>query len=318
MTTLVSLGTHPLYYHSQSACVSTEDGVTYTELAAPFDVHSTCLAAASNTNGSVWLAASNTGMLSRSTDQGQSWNSYIMLGQMLSLRSVVHTGTRFLITGSLRYANGDERATVYASTTALNAASWGSVYENTNAYSALVDLTSVSSTVWAAVGYVNGMSQPLMVVSTNGGVNWTAATLVGLPSTVIHSVVYNPTTQRIHLGGQGWTAWSVWSLGTLNWTVRELGTEAIVRMRCNSTEVVAVSGRTAWFTNNSADWQAIQAPPGYNLTSLTEYDQKWRMGAHSLLNQFTGFQFDVGSTFGSPVTLNGYHIPVQSHAQWVS
>ena len=318
MTTLVSLGTNPLYYHSQSACVSTEDGINQTELAAPFEVHSTCLAAAPNSDNSVWLAASNSGILSRSTDQGSSWSRYTMINQRFSLRSVAHTGTRFLITGSVRQTNNDERAVVYSSTTALNSASWSSVYENTNAYSALVDLTAVSSTVYAAVGYLNGINQPLLVVSTNGGLLWSTVSTTGLPMGMIHSVVYNPSTNRIHVGGQGWTAWAVWSLVSLAWTVTELDAGAVVRIRCNSTEVVAISDNKVWFTNNSVDWQPVTAPQGYNLTSLVEFNQKWCMGAHSLLNQFTEFRFNSLSEFGAPIELTGHQTPVQAHINWVS
>lgn len=334
---LYAFGDNPLYYFSQSGIAASAgaDPNQFVPLTnTPFDVHSSCTGAARNTlpQTPTWIVVSNTGQLAYSTDLSMPWTKYhITYGaqneqQLINVRRlIVHLGLYILVGARKDPVTLNEYAVIYTTATGDATNSWYKAYESADPHSMIMDVTAVGTTnTLVAVGYQNGIKNPLAILSPDLGQTWNN---IPLDPTVFSSAVYsvavggdfnppnNPTTvtTNIYFGGNGWISIYEQKLFVNTQSTTEkfyllsdqfkVNNQAkpIRRIAANNTyaaglikthNLIALQGDTVHYSNNLFDWQSLQQP-GYHFVSAfydtTYADGTWYLGTQSMLNQYNMF-----------------------------
>ena len=311
MTNLYAFGLDPLAFYSQGLGRVSTDGVNWTTLSKPMPPKNRLASTA--TNGTHWVGV-GPGVATSTQDPVGSWNSYSLWNGWTTLSKIIHNGSQFYSVGfEKNWSDLTERAVVFTTVSGGDASVWAQQYEHPQPTSGFCDIVSLGASTLLAVGWTEDLAQPLVAVTTNGA-EWEPIEL-GIPTgAAVFSVSYHAATNRIWAAGQGWIATSLWTPGSLSWTVSEnllsnnRPRAITVLANQGSSNVIAAGASTVWYSRNGSDWYSLDAP-GYTFTSAAFYQNRWYLGCVSTLNRYTGFTVDTG--LASP-SLEGYHSGVQA------
>lgn len=309
MTTLIAFGSRTQRYYTISATASTTDGAVWSMGPAPFQDLGAAMTCAVNQLGDTYVAFSNFGQASVSTNLVD-WAGYDVEIKHWLITRVIWSNDRFLAVGMEKNPiTRGETATIWVSGNGL-VATWARIWITLHPTSILFDVTSLGSSNLLAVGATNDLQQPLILWSQDWGSTWTPVEPTEQMNGPVHSVAHDPVTDRVWLGGRGWVATGVWNNDSTVWTVNQgLGVKPITTLAYARDVLVALGGNTAWVSEGGSDWSSATAP-GYQLLSAVRCFDQWWIGASSLLNQHTGFVLDLTSG----VELVGFNNGVAAHS----
>lgn len=311
---LYAFGVDPLFYHTQSAVARSEDGITWSRLSAPFEVHEACVSAAHNSVTGDWVASSGGGSLSHTVDPTTTWQSYTMNNTFTNLRKVISNNGRFIAVGTRKDpATNQEVAVVHTSSTGVDEAAWSINSLSSYDHSGLTDVIHLGGDQLMAVGYKSGMTNYLALRSLDNGVTWSELVLSGVAGPIWCGAVQGT---QIWLGGQGviftnlnWSTSNVYS-SSLSLKVQNK-IKPITKLTNVGTAVVSCQSDQIWFTRTGYDWQAVREE-GYTFTSCTQFESQVFLGVSSLLNQYTGFTTTNLGSDAEVVVLSGVNLGVQA------
>ena len=310
---LYAFGVDPLFYHTQSAVTTSEDGITWSRLSAPFEVHEACVSAAHNTVTGDWLATSGGGSLSHTVDPTTTWQSYTMNNTFTNLRKVISNNGRFIAVGTRKDPiTNQEVAVIQTSTSGEDELAWSINSLSTYDHSGLTDVFHVNGDQLMAVGYGTGMASPLALRSLDNGVTWSELVLTGVTGPIWCGAVQGT---QIWLGGQGIiftnSNWSTGNTYSSSLPLRAMNkAKPITKITNVGTAVVACQSDQIWYTRTGYDWLSARVE-GYTFISAALWDSTVFLGASSLLNQYSAFTTTNLATLNEPVTLTGVNIGVQ-------
>lgn len=348
MTALYAFGNNPGYYFSQSGISvsvtgNTNDfvGLTHT----PFQVHSACVGAAYNPVADTWIAVSNKGEIAYSDNLTEPWSTYYLSNKFVNIRRIIANQGRYVLVGAIKDpVSLSEKAVIFTTALGGNANQWYQAYTNTNSHSMILDITVVPSSsnlpsTLIASGYNNGGLLPLLLISTDNGLNWSQ---VELDPNIIKGTIYSVAvagdplnaTQagsvKLYLGGTS-------SISVVDFSTNHLyllsdqffingKSKPIYRIVANNSlglsgittqSLIALQSNNIYFSNNLFDWHSVQTP-GYTLISAVWTDLQdagtWYFGVESMLNQYTGFTMSAPAGLPLPTNpqLVGYNNQIQA------
>jgi hypothetical protein len=310
---LYAFGVDPLFYHTQSAVTTSEDGITWSRLSAPFEVHEGCVSAAHNAVTGDWVASNGGGSLSHTVDPTTTWQSYTMLNTFTNLRKVISNNGRFIAVGTRKDpTTNQEVAVVQTSTSGEDELAWSINSLSEYDHSGLTDVIHLGGDQLMAVGYKSGMTNYLALRSLDNGVTWSELFFLGVSGPIWCGVVQGT---QIWLGGQGVIFTNLnWSTGGTyrsSLPLRAMNkAKPITKITNVGTAVVACQSDQIWYTRTGYDWQSVRAE-GYTFISAAQFESLVFLGVSSLLNQYTAFTTTNLATSNEPVTLTGVNIGVQ-------
>lgn len=329
MTALYGFGTNPLYYYNQSGVVQTPlgDPNQFVQLSYnPFTVHSSCVGAAFNPVPATdtWIAASNTGEIAYTTNTAGAWTRYRITNgattPLLNIQRIIcHQGVYILVGAEKDPDTLQEYAVVYTTALGNAANTWYNAYKSTDNHSMILDVTPVANTtVLVAVGYKQGMQNPLILISSTGGLAWQEQSVdTNLIQGAIYSVAIAgntinvaPTdTIKLYLGGRGWMA--VLDFGTNQYYL--LGEQfsshhqrkPITRIVALNTYVSPSPGVIQIITSNIV---ALQGPRIYITSNLFDWSFREHLGYSFISAIYSDLDLQGTWYFGSASTLNQYNL----------
>ena len=313
MTNLVAFGQDPKAFYTQNLVSESTDGVSWTKLPVPTAVHNRLRSAA--TNG-VSVVAVGEGVAASSVDINSGWTSYNIFAGWVNLQKIIHNGTQYYAVGyHKQWDTLVEQATVFVSDDGEDSSVWIQQYQDPNSYSGLTDIVSLGGSNLLAVGYQNGMKDPLMLFSSNNGISWQSIVVNPVLQGPLFSVSYNSITNRIWIGGQGWIATAIWSGVATNYVVSNNllnngKARSITAIANRGNEAVAVGANTVWYSTNNTDWNSFRQD-GYTFVSAYNYQSKWYLGTTSTMNRYTAF---VLTGISGTASLSGLDCLVQPTA----
>ena len=314
MTKLVAFGQDPRAFYTQNLLSESANGSSWTELPKPTSVHNRLRSVA--TNG-ISVVAVGEGVAASSVDINSSWTSYTIFSGWVNLQKVIHNGTQYYAVGFHKQWNTlVEQATVFVTDDGEDSSVWIQQYQDPNLYSGLTDIASLGGTRLVAVGYQNGMADPLIMFSSDG-LFWQSIPVAAALQGPLFSVSYNSSTNRIWIGGQGWIATGIWNGANTSYVVsanllNNGKARSITAIANRGSEAVAVGANTVWYSTNSTDWSRL-SQDGYTFVSVYSYQNKWYLGTTSTMNRYTAF---VLSGVSGTAALTGLNCLVQP-TSWI-
>ena len=311
---LYAFGVDPLFYHTQSAVATSEDGTTWSRLSAPFAVHEGCVSAAHNIITGDWVASSGGGSLSHTLDPTTTWQSYTMNNAFTNLRKVISNNGRFIAVGTRKDpTTNQEVAVVQTSTSGEDELSWSINSLSAYDHSGLTDVIHLGGDQLMAVGYRSGMNNYLALRSLDNGLTWSELVFMGVSGPLWCGAVQGT---QIWLGGQGRIFtnlnWSMSNMYSSSLSLKVMNkTKPITKLTNVGTAVVACQSDQIWHTSSGFDWQAVREE-GFTFTSCAQFESQVFLGVSSLLNQYTGFTTTNLGSDAEAVVLTGVNLGVQA------
>lgn len=332
-----ALGADPLAYYSKSKIKKTVDnGLSWTDVAAPFPVHRQLISAASgyvspNTHV-IALSNGGDGAISVITPTSGSndpvdWTTYAFENPSWQLNKVINTSSSspFLAVGyEKNLTTRAEMAVIVYTDTGYDSSTWERRWISTDTYSGLFDVSAMDYSNYFAVGYVNSFGSPLLLWSSDT-LTWNPIPLPSAITGPLYSVVTDGFNSIIRIGGNGFVATATWQgPNTRDWVVNNRllrnGKPKAITTLVNTfgflsgpVTGMALSGDTIFWSQNEYDYTSITVP-GYNFKSAYWDGTKWYFGCTSRLNQYTGFFGTFTNEANPTLQLTGFNSGVHTYA----
>lgn len=213
----------------------------------------------------------------------------------ISTDKIVACGRRHYVREQDGYDAAEETAQIFKSTTG-EPGTWAMIFSsgstpsgfNNIKYFPIADIgNSILQPICVVVG--DKQDNPYALYSTDLGETWKEIPIDKDLYDPFFDVEYNKTTKKWYFATGGTIAIAT-NLISPSWTSTELfdiNNSAVNKIKFNPQgEMVAINQDTIWFSSNGESWTTFTAQ-GYWWRSVTWFDDKWIVGAESLLTQHT-------------------------------